>query len=595
MTHFMSYVVLLAAAIGACGVVLEATLERSLPRRWIWLSCLVATLAATGLAMVWPASASESVVTRSLASSTLLGEPTTSLLRATPAGSSFDVLAVADAVLPFAWLLSSVGLLLMIVIGAGRLRRERSRARPTALAGHPVLVSESIGPAVAGLRSPVVFIPNWVLALDEASQRLLMAHEIEHVRQRDTTVLFAGGLAAALVPWNPVIWWMVRRLRLAVEQDCDARVLAAHPGVRRYADLLLVAASRHGLTTRLLAAHFGEHSSDLLRRIDTMTRQRAISWQRVVPATAIAFLLLAAACETPRPAPVAPIAVRNEGVKEEPASTEVEKSKVVNDKFSVVVFSSDGKQLARYTGEIPVAHLPNDGVQNVKAAEYDCATSKCYSVRITLKPGYALNLNQAEVDKLQNKRSEVRSSLQEFKIADVTLTRGDSERIIVKDAKLTTLGGSFFGPLELQGEARVDVARGVANKIQERSVPPLDSVSEIVLKKVDAAAGVVSEGKKLAYTITRDQSAADFTETNSPPRIIYGTDNSLREPVNFELLSSGGEVISRHTTDKIPMEIRVDDIQGIEVYKPRSCPTDAACPLIRITLKPGQEAAYRKK
>jgi beta-lactamase regulating signal transducer with metallopeptidase domain len=48
---------------------------------------------------------------------------------------------------------------------------------------------------------------------------------------------------------------MVRRLQLAVERDCDARVLAAHPNVRRYAQTLLTAASRP-ISGAPLAAHF---------------------------------------------------------------------------------------------------------------------------------------------------------------------------------------------------------------------------------------------------------------------------------------------------------------------------------------------------
>jgi hypothetical protein len=446
---------------------------------------------------------------------------------------------------------------------------------------------------VAGLRNPVVLVPKWVLALDEPSQHLLMAHEMEHVRKRDTATLFAGALGAALMPWNPVVWWTVRRLRLAVEQDCDARVLASHPGVRRYADLLLVAASRHGLTTRLLAAHFGEHSSDLLLRIDTMTRRRAIVWRRVVPATVIASLLTAGACETPRPAPVAPITVANEGAKEQTAFNEIERSATDTDnKFSVEVFSSDGKPLARYSGEIPVAHLPKDGVQAVKADERTCGTTKCYAVRITLKPGFALTLDGIKIDKLPNERGESRSNLKKFAIPEVTLTRGDSERIVMKDARLTTKGGSLFGPVELQGHARVDVVRDAANKIREARVPLLERIES---KKMDAPREVRGEGKKLAYTVTRDRSAAGFTETDSPPTVVLSTENRLREPVDFELLSSGGKVVSRYTTDRMPKEIRVDDIAAIEVYKSSSCSAGTSCSLIRITLKPGREGAYRKK
>ena len=213
--------------------------------------------------------------------------------------------SAGDALLPLAWGMASVLLLTLLALAHRRLSGERRRARPVRLQGHSVLVTDRLGPAVAGLRRPVVLVPPWVLALDHASQQLLLAHEAEHVRAHDSRLLTAGALVAALVPWNPVAWWMVRRLRLAVEQDCDRRVLAANPGVRRYADLLLVAAGTSRFPARSLAAHFGEHSTDLERRIHAMTDAR-LRWRTFTMTAAGTALLVAAACEAPRPDPVAP-------------------------------------------------------------------------------------------------------------------------------------------------------------------------------------------------------------------------------------------------------------------------------------------------
>jgi TonB family protein len=170
--------------------------------------------------------------------------------------------------------------------------------------GHEVLLTEQLGPAVAGAGRPVILLPRWVLALDARSCELLLAHEFEHVKQGDTRLLLTGAVITALMPWNPVAWWISRRLRLAVEQDCDARVLKTHPDVRRYADLLLMAAGRPGVST-LLAAHFGEHRSDLDRRIQAMT-DRTFRWRPTLVAATIAGVLLVASCEAPRPEPLAP-------------------------------------------------------------------------------------------------------------------------------------------------------------------------------------------------------------------------------------------------------------------------------------------------
>ena len=106
MTLVMSYVILLAAVIGACGAALEGALERKTPRRWIWLSSLAATLVVTALAMVWPMEVSDPGVGRPIDSSALVlsEQQATSLTAMSPAAAAdITVLTVADTFLPYAW------------------------------------------------------------------------------------------------------------------------------------------------------------------------------------------------------------------------------------------------------------------------------------------------------------------------------------------------------------------------------------------------------------------------------------------------------------------------------------------------------------
>src|SRR5688500_9234372 len=184
MTLVMAYVTLIAAGVGACAFVVE-TIARSRGKagRWVWTGALALTALATILAMVVPRPAVEReanvLLDMSLVSSgaaPIVGAP------AQPQRVSVEVLfGLADVILPVAWLVASAGLVMAIGYGRRRLHRERLRARRAELAGHGVLVTDDVGPAVAGIREPVVFVPRWVLALDDPSQRLLMAHEMEHV------------------------------------------------------------------------------------------------------------------------------------------------------------------------------------------------------------------------------------------------------------------------------------------------------------------------------------------------------------------------------------------------------------------------------
>src|SRR5690606_16709456 len=106
------------------------------------------------------------------------------------------------------------------------------------------------GPALVGFVRPAILLPRWAMELPAAERELILRHEEEHRRAGDGTLLFVALLALVLMPWNAPLWWQVRRLRLAVEVDCDRRVVRRSTDVRRYA-LLLVHMSRRGALSRV--------------------------------------------------------------------------------------------------------------------------------------------------------------------------------------------------------------------------------------------------------------------------------------------------------------------------------------------------------
>jgi hypothetical protein len=165
----------------------------------------------------------------------------------------------------------------------------------------PVLVSPETGPAVVGLVRGRIVLPAWAVAGDAQARALVLEHEREHLRAGDPRLLAAGLVCAALMPWNPAVWWQLRRLRLAVEVDCDARVLARRGDVRAYGRVLLEV-GRRAARTRLPAAAFSEPASSLERRIRIMTAPRVRRpIARAAGFGALAALLAAAACEAPQP------------------------------------------------------------------------------------------------------------------------------------------------------------------------------------------------------------------------------------------------------------------------------------------------------
>ncbi|HUH12583.1 MAG TPA: M56 family metallopeptidase, partial [Longimicrobiales bacterium] len=193
--------------------------------------------------------------------------------------------------------------------------------------GVSVLVSPHTGPATVGVVRPEIVLPRWALALADGARRLMLAHEREHLRAGDPRLLFAGTLLAMALPWNLPLWWQLRRLRLAVELDCDARVLRAGGNAATYGNLLLeVGRRRAGVP--VLSAALAEGKSFLERRIGNLAESAGVSVRRVVGLAAVATGLLALAVCTPDPfgpsphgGDPAPVQVPAEGTADAPRFT----------------------------------------------------------------------------------------------------------------------------------------------------------------------------------------------------------------------------------------------------------------------------------
>jgi hypothetical protein len=211
-----------------------------------------------------------------------------------------------DAPLVLLWaLLSGCGAL--VLAGTGRsLRRRCRKGRWTRVDGVLTLVTKNTGPAVAGFRGGVILLPRWVMEMEDRERRLVVAHEEEHRRAGDSRLLAMSLAALALVPWNAPLWWQVRRLRHAIELDCDARVLSRGGDARSYGALLIEIGRRASGHAVAIAA-FSESSTFLERRIRAMVNRKPRGWRAFAGASAaVAVLLLLLACELPLPTMVRP-------------------------------------------------------------------------------------------------------------------------------------------------------------------------------------------------------------------------------------------------------------------------------------------------
>ena len=202
-----------------------------------------------------------------------------------------------DGALIALWVLTSAFMVLRLIAAHRALSRISLSARVGNIDGHAVLITDDIGPAVVGIAAPRVAVPAWLTELDAPLRDLVLRHEREHCRSRDTVLLWLGAVAVALMPWNPAVWWQSRRLRLALELDCDARTLGDAEAATMYGKLLLLIAQRQCVTR--LAPMLAESNSHLSRRIAAMTRASVSNRPlRVALLAAAATIAIIAACSS---------------------------------------------------------------------------------------------------------------------------------------------------------------------------------------------------------------------------------------------------------------------------------------------------------
>ena len=299
--HWMLYCLLVAGCFGLAAHAGETVL-RMLGRqgRSVWILAMVLSVALPLINYGFPDLLAGSVEHASLDGGTRV---VTELLMPgilVQAPTEFQYAALLSSLLLLFWIVLSLSLLSLIVWTTARLTNERRHWHKESVGGRGVLVSTNVGPAVVGVWEHTIVIPRWLLDLDEEEQRLAILHESEHARAGDIWLLLCGLLILVLFPWNVAIWWQLRRLRLAVEADCDARVLSSGASAHSYSSFLLNVCTK-AQRPRVAALALSELKSPLLRRIEIMTKRTRWTFVRGGFFVAMLGVFLTLACETPAP------------------------------------------------------------------------------------------------------------------------------------------------------------------------------------------------------------------------------------------------------------------------------------------------------
>jgi beta-lactamase regulating signal transducer with metallopeptidase domain len=325
MMQVMVYSGAIALALSLVGVCIERLTRRgNVPRRHLWLGVMVLSLAwpAMRILLEEPSSATlghEAVFVVPDAPPWVVEQETPALFQP-PATDALRPVEAAEWSMPsdrtllLAWAATSLALLLGLIAANLHLRWRASRWPRRRVLEREVLVSESTGPALLGTLRPRIIVPRWFIHEPAARQALVLLHESQHIAARDPLLLLLATLLVVAVPWNLPMWWQLRRLRQAMELDCDARVLREGARPAEYGALLLAVARRAAHVPAGLVA-LGEPVSALELRIRNLTPQRGSRAGALLASVLLAGGAAAAATlEAPRlpqraAEPAAPVAV----------------------------------------------------------------------------------------------------------------------------------------------------------------------------------------------------------------------------------------------------------------------------------------------
>jgi beta-lactamase regulating signal transducer with metallopeptidase domain len=94
-------------------------------------------------------------------------------------------------------------------------------------------------PMATGVFRPAVIMPADADAWPAGRLRIVLLHELAHVKRRDCLTHLLAQAACAVYWFNPLVWVAARRARTERERACDDLVLAAGTRGPEYADQLL--------------------------------------------------------------------------------------------------------------------------------------------------------------------------------------------------------------------------------------------------------------------------------------------------------------------------------------------------------------------
>ena len=294
MIAWMMYVVLVTLTLSAAALVAErAAKARRAAARWVWMASLAGSLVLpTVIASVsirLPDTLKSGTASTSITLRDATSIPMPQALLDLGGAQPYVTSAHIDMLMRDTWVAASLLMSLILALGSMLLHRRKRGWSERRLCGEHVLVALDTGPAVVGLLRSCIVVPVWLLQANEEQQQCTIAHERSHLDARDPQFVTLALVLLTLMPWNPLLWWQFRRLRRAIEVDCDARVLLRGHDIGAYCETLIQVGQRQSSRIGVVPA-MSDSASFLELRIRHMLRKPK-KWARASAAVLVCVSL----------------------------------------------------------------------------------------------------------------------------------------------------------------------------------------------------------------------------------------------------------------------------------------------------------------
>jgi beta-lactamase regulating signal transducer with metallopeptidase domain len=154
-------------------------------------------------------------------------------------------------------------------------------------------------PIVCGVLRPIVLLPASADAWSEERRKMVLLHELTHVKRKDCLTQMLAQIACAFYWFNPFVWYAARRLRVEREQACDDNVVSSGTKPSDYAHHLLEIARylqersifQWSQSTTVAMARKSQLEGRLLAILSKEGKRRAMSQLMTAGVTALVFAL----------------------------------------------------------------------------------------------------------------------------------------------------------------------------------------------------------------------------------------------------------------------------------------------------------------